>query len=74
MLACEEAGRSTADEITIFDSVGFGIEDFSALSYLHALIEGREDLRRLDLIVEPGDPRDLFGLVSGRRPAQQQAA
>jgi ornithine cyclodeaminase len=70
----EAAGRSTADEITIFDSVGFGIEDFSALSYVHALIAGREDLRRLDLIVEPGDPRDLFGLVSGRQPAEQQRA
>lgn len=70
----EAAGRSTADEITIFDSVGFGIEDFSALSYVHALIADRDDLRRLDLIVEPGDPRNLFGLVSGRQPAQQQRA
>ncbi len=69
----EAVGRSTADEITIFDSVGFGIEDFSALSYVHALIEGREDLRRLDLIVEPRDPRDLFSLVRPYQPEQQVA-
>ncbi len=70
----EVAGRSTADGITIFDSVGFGIEDFSALSCLHELIDGRDDLRRLDLIAEPSDPRDLFGLLSGRGPTQQEAA
>lgn len=69
----EAVGRSAADEITIFDSVGFGIEDFSALSYVHALIEGREDLRRLDLIVEPRDPRDLFSLVRPYQPEQQVA-
>lgn len=73
VIAGDAVGRSTADEITIFDSVGFGIEDFSALSYVHALIEGREDLRRLDLIVEPSDPRDLFSLVRQCQPEQQAA-
>lgn len=63
------AGRRAADEITIFDSVGFGIEDFSALSYVHALIEDRDDLIRLDLIAEPADPRDLFRLTRAPRDA-----
>ena len=29
-------GRTSAAEVTIFDSVGFALEDFSALRYLHA--------------------------------------
>lgn len=69
----EAEGRRSPDEITVFDSVGFGIEDFSALSYVHALIEGRDDLRRLDLIAAPGDPRDLFGLVRGDAPSARAA-
>ncbi|WCM29905.1 ornithine cyclodeaminase [Sphingomonas sp. QA11] len=73
VIAGKAVGRSADDEITIFDSVGFGIEDFSALSYVHALIEGREDLRRLDLIVKPSDPRDLFSLVRQYQPEQQAA-
>ena len=70
-------GRSSADEITIFDSVGFGIEDFSALSYLYDLLGAGDYTRRLDLIAEPADPRDLFGLVrapvGARHPERQHA-
>jgi hypothetical protein len=70
----EAPGRSTPDEITLFDSVGFGIEDFSALSYVHALVEGREDLRRLDLIVELDNPRDLYTLLHDAAVSLSQPA
>jgi ornithine cyclodeaminase len=35
----EATGRRLQDQITIFDSVGFAIEDFSALRYLRDLVE-----------------------------------
>ena len=56
-------GRKDAAQITLFDSVGFAIEDFSALRYvLHKTREtGLYD--RLDMIADPDDPRDLFGMI-----------
>ena len=66
----EAPGRISTDELTIFDSVGFGVEDFTALRFVHddLLREGRapdELLQWLDLIAEPDDPKDLFSLVDG---------
>ncbi len=58
--------RLGADEITIFDSVGFALEDYSALRFLHELIaEGRIPRRQIDLVPELGDPKDLFGGTLG---------
>ncbi len=56
-------GRSSADEVTVFDSVGFAIEDFAALRYVRDLVA--LDEHRMDLIPAVDDPKDLFGeLVS----------
>ena len=59
-------GRRGADQITIFDSVGFAIEDFSALRYLRDRMLDAGDGTRLNLLASPDDPRDLFGLLSAR--------
>jgi ornithine cyclodeaminase len=56
-------GRSDATEITLFDGVGFAIEDFSALRYVHDKIKGTDFFKELDMIADPDDPRDLFGMV-----------
>lgn len=64
VIAGTSAGRRSADEITIFDSVGFAIEDFSALRYLHERIGGTPFYETLDLLTEPTDPKNLFGLVT----------
>ncbi|MFI5429320.1 hypothetical protein [Aeromicrobium sp. UC242_57] len=53
-----------AAQITIFDSVGFAIEDFSALRYTLAAVAGTDYVSEVDLIAEPVDPKDLFGLVA----------
>ena len=58
-----EKGRTTAAEITLFDSVGFAIEDFSALRYIRDRLEGSEHFIQLDMLADPDDPRDLFGMV-----------
>jgi ornithine cyclodeaminase len=58
-------GRTSDRDVTIFDSVGFALEDFSALRYLHALHRAERGLRtRLDLVPQLDDPKDLYSLVS----------
>jgi ornithine cyclodeaminase len=64
VIAGEAAGRRAQDQITIFDSVGFAIEDFSALRYLRDLVEGTDYYEEIDLLTEPKDPRNLFGLLN----------
>lgn len=59
-------GRQSAKEITLFDSVGFAIEDFSALRYVHRHIAngpGAAFAEPLDMIADPDDPRDLYGML-----------
>jgi ornithine cyclodeaminase len=64
-------GRANDAEVTIFDSVGFALEDFSALRYLHRLHQQRRGTRgAIDLIPDLEDPKDLFSLVGGALPAQ----
>ncbi len=56
-------GRTSDRQITIFDSVGFAIEDFSALRYVRDSIAGSRFYHPLDLLADPDDPRDLFGML-----------
>ena len=57
-------GRRTRDQITVFDSVGFAMEDFSALRLIHDKVAGTPYYSTIDLIAAPSDPRDLFGLLA----------
>ena len=59
----EAKGRSSARQITLFDSVGFAIEDFSALRYIHDCVRKGAPHVMLDILADPDDPRDLFGMV-----------
>ncbi|MEL6549847.1 MAG: ornithine cyclodeaminase [Pseudomonadota bacterium] len=56
-------GRKDGRQITLFDSVGFATEDFSALRYVHARLQDTGHYAELDMIADPDDPRDLFGMV-----------
>ena len=56
-------GRTSESQITLFDSVGFAIEDFSALRYVLKNIEGTAFFDQLDMLADPDDPRDLFGML-----------
>ena len=60
----EKTGRISADQITLFDSVGFATEDFSALRFIKAQLEHYPHYFDLDLLADPDDPRDLFGMVA----------
>lgn len=67
VLAGKASGRSNDAEVTIFDSVGFALEDFSALRYLYRLHrEQRGSHQQIDLVPDLDDPKNLFGgLVAG---------
>jgi ornithine cyclodeaminase len=43
--------------------VGFAIEDFSALRYVLAKVKETGLCDQLDMIADPDDPRDLFGMI-----------
>ncbi|MGP9693813.1 ornithine cyclodeaminase [Brachybacterium sp. AOP25-B2-12] len=68
IVAGQEPGRRGAEEITVFDSVGFAIADFSALRCAREATAGTDLCQEIDLVAEPEDPRDLFSLVASRRP------
>jgi ornithine cyclodeaminase len=48
--------------------VGFATEDFSALRYVRDVLERHAFFDRLDMLADPDDPRDLFGMVQRARP------
>ncbi len=62
-------GRTSDEQVTIFDSVGFALEDFSALRHLRASIAGTDLSREIDLVAAPEDPKDLFGFTMAPVPA-----
>ena len=62
-------GRRDARQITLFDSVGFAVEDFSALRYVHSRLKEAGLFQDLDMIADPDDPRDLFGMVQRAKAA-----
>jgi len=59
------SGRASPEEVTIFDSVGFALEDYSALRYLHKLqLADAAGRRQIDLVPHLDNPKDLFGLLA----------
>lgn len=71
VLSKRQAGRTSATQVTVFDSVGFALEDFSALRYMRdtALALGMGE--RMALIPALDDPKDLFSLLRQPTPASR---
>ncbi len=63
VLTGDAVGRRSPQSVTIFDSVGFAIEDFSALRFVRDSVANTDWYETIDLVVNPDDPKDLFGLV-----------
>lgn len=61
-------GRTSDRQITLFDGVGFAIEDFSALRFVRDRIRGTGLYAEVDLLADPDDPRDLFGMLLRAAP------
>ncbi|MCE0504996.1 ornithine cyclodeaminase [Roseivivax sp. GX 12232] len=68
VLSGEIPGRQGSAEVTLFDSVGFAIEDFSALRFVRNAIEGTPYYTPLDLLADPDEPRDLYGMLMRATP------
>ncbi len=63
VIAGRAAGRTDTRQITLFDSVGFAIEDFAALTYIRERAIETGLYTNLDMVADPDDPRDLFGML-----------
>jgi ornithine cyclodeaminase len=62
-------------EVTVFDSVGFALEDLSALRYLLRIHEEQRGARqRIDLVPDLADPKDLFALLAAQPRALEPGA
>jgi ornithine cyclodeaminase len=71
VLAGRVPGRVSDGEVTVFDSVGFALEDFSSLRYLlRVQREERGAQRHIDLLPDLDDPKDLFALLAPAGPQQ----
>ncbi len=68
VLAGQQVGRTEAKQITVFDSVGFALEDFSALRFMRQAAEELGLGESIHLVPEMADPKNLFGQLN-RKPA-----
>lgn len=63
----QATGRGSDAEVTVFDSVGFALEDFSALRYLDTHLSDYAQV--IDLIPQLTDPKNLYGAIAPHSPA-----
>jgi len=63
ILTGKKKGRENDKEITIYDSVGFAIEDFSALRLTLDLAEKYDIGSQMDMVPPIKDPKNLFSVL-----------
>lgn len=63
VMAGTAEGRANNQAVTLFNSVGFATEDFSALRYVRDQLARTGLYEELDLLADPDEPRDLFGML-----------
>ena len=63
VLSGNQPGRDNAAQITFFDSVGFAMEDFSALRYVYDQAQSQQMGADIALIPRLADPKDLYQLI-----------
>ncbi len=68
VLVGEHPGRLKPEAVTVFDSVGFALEDYSALCFMRDAALELGIGSTVDLIVQTPDPKNLFSAL------QQEAA
>ncbi|MEO7231132.1 MAG: ornithine cyclodeaminase [Polaromonas sp.] len=74
VLAGQRPARQSPEEVTVFDSVGFALEDYSALRYMHDAAAELGLGEYIALIPEMADPKDLFGMLCATPSALRLAA
>ena len=68
VLAGQRPGRRDARQVTVFDSVGFALEDFSALTFMRDTAAELGIGELVELVPRAADPKNLFGLLHGEAP------
>ena len=61
VLAGQASGRDDASQVTVFDSVGFALEDFSVLRFMRDQAQALNLGQAISLVPGLNDPKDLFG-------------
>ncbi len=74
VLAGRAEGRTCNAQVTLFDSVGFALEDYSALRFLRQAARELGLGRQLPLVPALPDPKDLFGLLREAAPQERALA
>lgn len=64
VLAGQVPGRHSAAELTVFDSVGFALEDYSALCFIAEAAARLGIGTPVALVATPTDPKNLFGQLA----------
>ena len=64
VLVGNKQGRASDDEITFFDSVGFALEDYSALRLIYDIAKEERLGTEIELVPTLENPKDLFTLTS----------
>lgn len=64
VLTGEHPGRRADDEITVFDSVGFALEDYSMLKLVHRCAERLNIGETISLVPALDDHKNLFSLLN----------
>jgi len=59
----KESVRTSDADITVFDSVGFALEDFSALRYVNDLAMENEAGAYINFVPALANPKDLYSLL-----------
>ncbi len=62
LIAGHKVARASQDEITLFDSVGFAIEDYASLVCVYQLAKQHQLLEHLPMVPSLDHPKNLFGL------------
>jgi ornithine cyclodeaminase len=72
LAAGTKPGRERPEEITLFDSVGFALEDYSALRLVYELAFEHPVGEELEILPELADPKNLFGLFNPNLLSNQE--
>jgi ornithine cyclodeaminase len=63
VLSGQAPGRTSSEQVTVFDSVGFALEDFAALTFLNDTARALGIGEFINLVPQSVDPKNLFGVL-----------
>ena len=66
VLSGKRPGRADTSQVTVFDSVGFALEDFAALAFMGETAAELGLGEIIELVPQANDPKNLFGVLRSR--------